>query len=62
MLVPLPLCEHISPIQVKNSVSVYIDRDSDRDRDMKKHREIFLFDGTRDIDRDRVRNRYATKP
>ena len=53
---------YYSPVQVKNSVSVYIDRDSDRDRDKKKHREIFQYFGTIDKDRDRVRNRDATKP
>ena len=36
-----------SPVQVKNSVSVYIDRDSDRDRD-KNNREKNYIDRNRD--------------
>ena len=47
----------ISPVQVKNSVSVYIDRDSDRDRDKKNREKNYIFLGTINIDRDRVRDR-----
>ena len=43
--------DYISPVQVKNSVSVYIDRDSDRDsvRDRdKNNREKNYIDRVRD--------------
>ena len=53
---------NISPVQVKDSVSVYRDRDSDRDRDKKNGDNFFISFGTINIDRDRVRNRDATKP
>ena len=56
------LIETNSPVQVKNSVSVYIDRDSDRDRDKKNIDKFINFFGTINIDRDIVRNRNATKP
>ena len=56
------LIETNSPVQVKDSVSVYIDRDSDRDRDKKIIDKFFNFFGTTKTDRDRVRNRNATKP
>ena len=52
----------LSPVQVKDSVSVYRDRDSDRDRDKKNIEQFFNFFGTINIDRDIVRNRNATKP
>ena len=43
--------EECSPVQVKNSVSVFRDRDSDRDRD-KINREKNYIDRDRVLDRD----------
>ena len=51
-----------SPVQVKDSVSVYSDRDRNRDRDKKNIDKFINFFGSINIDRDRVRNRDATKP
>ena len=51
-----------SPVQVKGTVSVYSDRDRNRDRDNKNIDKFFNFFGTINIHRDRVRNRNATKP
>ena len=42
-----------SPVQVKDSVSVYSDRDSDRDRDKKNIDKIYNY---------RVRDTDAMKP